>query len=393
LDLRLTDRQQALQAEARSFAESELKPKAAFWDETETFPAPMVARAAELGYLGLMIPPAHGGQGLGPIEAIVVLEELAKGCANTAEVVFDCILGPIQVIQHFGTDVQRDRYLRRAAKGEILMGIAISERHAGSGATDMLSRAQLDGDSVVLNGRKAYVEDVSHQNAFLIYTKFDDRPGAKSIGGVIVEKGTPGFTVGEARKKMGLRGCAQADLIFEDCRVPSDNVVVKPGEFIKLMAAFNLERCGNAIMAVGIAARALDEAIAYAKERRQFGRQLCEFQGLQWNVARMATDVDAARLLVYRAVTNAARGFPSMVESSMAKAYSNEMAIRVTNGAQQIFGGLGYLRECPLERMVRDARAWAIAGGTVEIQLNNIASGLFGRRFSQRPPATAHGGG
>ena len=150
------------------------------------------------------------------------------------------------------------------------------------------------------------------------------------------------------------------------------------------MEAFNLERCGNAIMAVGIAAGALEEAIAYAKGRKQFGRLLCDFQGLQWKFAKMAMEVDAARLLVYRAVSNAAHGFPSMLESSMAKAYSNEMAVRVTNEALQIFGGLGYLRECPLERMVRDARAWGIAGGTVEMQLNNIASGLFGRRFNQR---------
>jgi alkylation response protein AidB-like acyl-CoA dehydrogenase len=385
VDFRPTEQQDAWRSKVRDFAQKELKPKAAHWDETETFPASTIARAAELGYLGITVPKKYGGLELGPIEAIIAIEEMAKACANTAEVVFDCNIGPIQVIQHFGTDEQRERYLRRAAKGEILMGIAISERHAGSGATDMHSRAKSDGDSVVLNGRKAYVEDVSTQNAFLVYIKFDDRPGAKSIGGVIVEKGTPGFSVGTPRKKMGLRGCAQADLIFENCRVPKENVVIHPGDFTKLMEAFNLERCGNAIMAVGIASAALEEAIAYAKQRTQFGRLLCEFQGLQWKFAKMAMDVDAARLLVYRAVSSAAHGFPSMLESSMAKAYSNEMAIRVTNDALQVFGGLGYLRECPLERMVRDARAWAIAGGTVEVQLNNIASALFGRRFNQRP--------
>lgn len=390
MDFRLTPEQEKLRDKTREFAQNELKPMAAHWDETETFPASMVDRAAELGYLGLLIPKKYGGQELGPIEAIIVIEEMAKACANTAEVLFDCIIGPIQVIQHFGTDEQRERYLRRAATGEILMGIAISEPHAGSGATDMLSRAKVDGDSVVLNGRKAYVEDVSTQNAFLVYMKFDDRPGAKSIGGVLVEKGTPGFTVGTPRKKMGLRGCAQADLIFENCRVPKENVVIQPGNFVKLMEAFNLERCGNATMAVGIAAGALDEAIAYAKKRTQFGRLLCEFQGMQWKFAKMAMEIDAARLLVYRAVSNGAQGLPSMLEASMAKAYANEMAIRVTNDALQVFGGLGYLRECPLERMVRDARAWAIAGGTVELQLTNIASGLFGRRFNQRPsPAAA----
>jgi butyryl-CoA dehydrogenase len=269
------------------------------------------------------------------------------------------------------------------------MGIAISEPHAGSGATDMLSRARIDDDVIVLNGHKAYVEDTATMDSFLVYTKFDDRPGAKNIGGVIVDKGTPGFRLGPPRKKMGLRGCIQADLFFEDCRVPRRNLVVAPGEFGKLMAAFNLERCGNAAMCLGIADAALTEAIAYAKRRTQFGRPLCEFQGLQWKFARLAMQLDAARLLVYRAVANAAQGLPSMLEASMAKAYANEMVVSVTNEALQLFGGLGYLRECPLERMVRDARAWGIAGGTVEIQLNNIASELFGRRFSQRPPQQA----
>lgn len=389
MDFQLTPSQIDLRDRVRKFAEEELKPLASKWDEEERFPQPMVRRAAELGLLGLTIPKVYGGAGLGPVEAIVTIEELAKGCANTAEVVFDALIGPMQVIAHFGTEEQRRAILPRAARGELLIGIGITEAHAGSGATDMLSRARIEGDAVVLNGTKVYVEDVSAMNAFLIYTKFDDQPGAKSIGGVLVEKGTPGFTIGPPRKKMGTRGCIQADLHFKDCRVPRANVIVGPGDFGKLMAAFNLERCGNAAMSVGIAGAALEEAIAYAKRRTQFGRDLCEFQGLQWAFARMAMRVDAARLLLYRAVSNAATGLPSALEASMAKAFANEMAVEVTNGALQMFGGLGYLRECPLERMVRDARAWGIAGGTVEIQLNQIASQLFGRKFSQRRPTIA----
>ncbi|HLI12121.1 MAG TPA: acyl-CoA dehydrogenase family protein [Alphaproteobacteria bacterium] len=389
MNFQFTPSQMALRDKACWFAENELKPMAAKWDEEELFPKPMVARAAELGFLGLTIPKEYGGGGAGPIESILVIEELAKGCANTAEVVFDCIIGPIQVIAHHGTTEQKAAILPKAARGEFLMGIAISESHAGSGATDMLSRARIEGNSIVLNGHKAFVEDTSSMTSFLVYTKFSDAPGAKGIGGVIVEKGRSGFRIGPPRKKMGVRGCIQADLYFEDCRVPAENLVVGPGEFSKLMAAFNLERCGNAAMALGIAGAALAEAIAYAKKRTQFGRPLCEFQGLQWKLARLAMRLDAARLLTYRAVANGAQGFPSMLEASMAKAYANEMAVTVTNEALQIFGGLGYLRECPLERMVRDARAWSIAGGTVEIQLNNIASELFGRRFSQRPPLEA----
>ncbi|MGE0716394.1 MAG: acyl-CoA dehydrogenase family protein [Alphaproteobacteria bacterium] len=389
MDFQLSTAERAARDRAREFAQNELRPRAAEWDEHERFPEPMIRRAAELGFLGLTIPKEYGGGGIGPVEAILTIEELAKGCANVAEIVFDGLIGPIQVITHFGSEAMKRRLLPKAASGELLMGIGISETHAGSGATDMLSRARIEGDEIVLDGHKAYVEDTASMSSFLIYTKFGDAPGAKNIGGVLVEKGTPGFEIGPPRKKMGLRGCIQADLFFKGCRVPRENLIIEPGQFGKLMAAFNLERCGNAAMALGIAGAALDEAIAYAKKRTQFGRPLCEFQGLQWKFSRMAMQLDAARMLTYRAVSNAAGGLPSMIEASMAKAYSNEMAIAVTNDALQMFGGLGYLRECPVERMVRDARAWAIAGGTVEIQLNNIASELFGRRFSQRPPQSA----
>jgi butyryl-CoA dehydrogenase len=389
MDFGLTEAQLALRGRVRAFAEDELRGRAAEWDEYERLPEPMVRRAAELGFLGLTIPVAYGGGGYGGVEAVTVIEEMAKTCASTAEIVFDALIGPIQVIAHFGSEQQKRTLLPAAAKGDLLMGIAITEPHAGSGATDMLSRAEFDGDDIVLNGHKAFVEDVGLMNSFLVYAKFDDRPSSKSIGGVIVEKGCPGFRIGPPRKKLGVRGTMQADLFFENCRVPKENLVVRAGDFGKLMAAFNLERCGNAAMSLGIAGGALDEAVQYARTRTQFGRPLCEFQGLQWKFARMAMELDAARLLVRRAVINAASGFPSMGESSMAKAYANEMAISVTNDALQVFGARGFLRETPVERMYRDARAWAIAGGTVEVQLNNIASELFGRRFSQRPAQAA----
>jgi alkylation response protein AidB-like acyl-CoA dehydrogenase len=389
MDFQFTVAQCELRDQVRRFAENELKPLAAKWDEEERFPEPTVQAAAKQGFLGLTLPKEYGGSGLGPIESIITIEELAKGCANTAEIVFDGLIGPIQVLLHFGSEALKKRILTKAARGEHFMAIGISEPHAGSGATDMHSRGRIEGDNVILNGHKCFVEDVSAMNSCLVYTKFDDKPGAKSIGGVLVERGHKGFTVGPSRKKMGVRGCIQADLFFDNCRVPSENLIVGPGDFGKLMSAFNLERCGNAAMSLGIAGAALEEAIARAKQRTQFGRPLCEFQGLQWKFSRMAMQLDAARLLTYRAVTNAARGFPSMIEASMAKAYANEMAVAVTNDALQVFGGLGYLRECPLERLVRDARAWGIAGGAVEIQLTNIASELFGRRFNQWPTRAA----
>lgn len=385
MDFQFSPAQQELRSLCRRFSVEELKPNAAIWDEEERFPEPMVKKAASLGLLALTLPKQYGGGGLGPVEAIIAIEELAKGCQNTAEIVFDGLIGPIQVLLHFGSERLKREILPKAARGEHFMAIGITEPHAGSGATDMHSRARIEGDTIVLNGHKALVEDTSAMTTCLVYTKFNDRPGAKSIGGVLVERHRDGFTIGPPSKKMGVRGCIQADLFFKECRVPRENLIVAPGDFGKLMSAFNLERCGNAAMSLGAAGAALDEAVAYAKSRKQFGRHLCEFQGLQWKFARMAMRLDAARLLVYRAVTNAAQGFPSMIEASMAKAYANEMAISVTNDALQMLGGIGYLRSSPLERLVRDARAWAIAGGAVEIQLTNIASDLFGQRFNQWP--------
>jgi alkylation response protein AidB-like acyl-CoA dehydrogenase len=389
MDFQFTAEELKIRDRARKFAETELKPNAAKWDEEERDPGPMLRRAAEEGFVGLTLPKKYGGGGIGPLAAILVIEELSACCANTAEVVFDAMLGPSKVIEHFGTEKMRRELLPKAARGDYYVAIAISEPHAGSAATDMLSRARIEGDVVVLNGRKCYVEDIASMSSALVYIKFDDRPSSKSIGGVLVDKGTPGFTVGKPYKKMGVRGCIQADMIFDNCKVPKENIVVGPGDFGKLMSAFNLERCGNAAMSLGLAGGALREAISYAKSREQFGRPICEFQGLQWKIARMAMEYEAARLMVYRAVANASSGFPSVIETSMAKVYANEMAISVTTEALQIFGAQGYLRDRPLERMVRDARAWSIAGGTVEVQLTNIASELFGRRFSQRVPAAA----
>lgn len=386
MDFQLSPSQRALKERVRAFAERELAPFAAKWDEEELSPEPTVKKAAAEGLMALTVPKEYGGDGLGAIEAVTTIEELSRVCANTAEIVFDSLIGPVQVITAFGTEAQKQQFLPAVAKGELMIGIAISEEHAGSGASDMYTRARIEGDEIVIDGVKTWVEDTHLMDWYFVYAKFNDEVGSKSIGGVLVHKSDPGFELGPPRKKMGLRGCQQADITFAGCRVPKDRMIVGPGEFKKLMAAFNLERCGNSAMAVGIAQGALDAAIAFAKERTQFGKPLCEFQGLQWKIARMAMKVDVSRLLIHRAIANAESGFPSMLEASMAKVNSNEMTIEVTNDALQIFGARGYLREWPLERMVRDARAWAIAGGTVEIQLNGMASQIFDRRFSQRPP-------
>jgi len=213
-----------------------------------------------------------------------------------------------------------------------------------------------------------------------------EQKGHKGIGGIIIEKGTPGFTFGKPEHKMGLRSLPHASMYFDNCKVPKENLVISEGSFAKMMTAFGVERCGNAMMALGIAQGAYELALEYVKVRKQFGRELCEFQGIQWMLAEMAVKLDAARLLIYRATTNAASGFPSILESAMAKMYANEIAKEVCDNALQLHGGYGYSREYPLERMYRDARGWSIAGGTVQILRNTIAQLILMRKFSQRKP-------
>lgn len=369
---------------AHDLAEEKFKPRAKEWDEREEYPREHVKILAEHGLLGITVDEEYGGSGLGALEGILVIEEIARVCPATAFIVFESSVGPVRVITNFGTEEQKRQVLSKVCAGDVSISVAISEPEAGTGMTDMTSSARLEGDHYVLNGRKCFISGAGESELYLVYARMSEKRGAKGIGGILVEKGTPGFSFGKLEKKLGLRGHPQADLIFEDCLVPRENLVVKEGEFPRLMQAFNVERCGNATMALGIAQGAFEEALRYSQERKQFGREICEFQGIQWMLADMAIKVDAARLLIYRAVTNAGKGFPSALEASMAKTYSNEMAIEVTNQALQIFGGYGYTSDFPLERMFRDARAWAIAGGTVQIQRVIIASQLLNRHFDQR---------
>ena len=241
-----------------------------------------------------------------------------------------------------------------------------------------------DGDSYLLNGRKTFISGGGHATHYLVYCRFDGIPGSKGVGAVIVEKGMPGFTFGEQEQFMGLRGMPSCDLIFDDVRVPKGNVVIPAGEFRRLMTTFDLERCGNAANCLGIAGGALEEARTYAMNRKAFGRPICEFQDVQFMIVDMAMRLDAARLLVYRAATGAGAGFPSVYEAVMGKCFANEMAAEVTSMAMQVFGGYGYSKQFPVERMHRDALAWRVAGGTVQMLRITMAGMLFGRRFNQR---------
>ena len=382
----LTPEQQELRQLAAKVAREVYAPKAAEWDANRTtLPEDEVRRLADLGFLGLALPEEYGGQGGTLLDAMIVIEELAKECRPAAFQVFESNTGPIRVLEYFGTEEQKREYIPRSTSGEITMGVAISEPEAGSAATDMKTKARRDGDEFVINGSKRWITGGGHASHYLLYCRLNDEPGAKGIGGIIVPKETPGLSFGAREKLMGFRGIPSADLYFDDARVPAENLVVEAGGFKQLFGVFSIERMGNSTMSLAIGQASLDRAKAYVETREQFGRPLIEFQNTQMVIADMAMQVEASRLLLYRAAYNAGRDLPVPYEVSLAKCFANEMGKRVSDLAMQLHGGNGYTEEYGIERLHRDAHGWAIAGGTPAIQRVRIASELFGRQFNQRP--------
>lgn len=383
----LTPEQQQLRALAAELAREVYAPMAAELDaERRPLPDAEVKRLADLGFLGLAIPERYGGQGGTLMDALIVIEELAKECRPAAFEVFEHNTGPIRVLEFFGTEEAKQTYLRASAAGELTMAVGISEPDAGSAATDMKTKALLDGDEYVINGNKRWISGAGHASHYLLYCRLSDEPGAKGIGALIVDKNMPGVSFGAQERLMGFRGIPSADIYFDDVRVPAENLVVGPGGFKKLFGVFSIERLGNSTMSLAIGQASLDRAKAYVEHRHQFGRALVEFQHTQMVIADMAMQVEAARLLIYRAAINAGTGLPVPYEVSLAKCFANEMAKRVSDLAMQLHGGNGYTEEYGIERLHRDAHGWAIAGGTPAIQRVRIASELFGRGFDQRPP-------
>ncbi|MFO7964132.1 MAG: acyl-CoA dehydrogenase family protein [Desulfobacterales bacterium] len=360
------------------------KELAARIEETGEFPVHLIETYSDLGLLGMTLSAEYGGQNENSLSAILAIEELAKYSPIIAAPVFESNVGPVRTIDMFGTEEQKKRIIPKVVSGEYSVSVSMTEPEAGSDLTSLATHAEDKGDHLILNGQKVFTTGGGHASHYLVYTRFGDVPGAKGIGAVIVEKGMPGLTFGKQESFMGLRGMPSSDLYFNDARIPKENVVLQRGDFSKLMLTFDIERCGNAAMCLGIAGGAFDEAKAYAAKREAFGRPICEFQAVQFMIAEMATKLDAARLLVYRAASGAGKGLPSIYEASMGKCYANEMAREVTDTAMQIFGGYGYSKEFPLERMVRDSRAWGLAGGTIQMLKVTLAGMIFGRRFNQR---------
>jgi alkylation response protein AidB-like acyl-CoA dehydrogenase len=385
MDFSFSDEQQMLIETLRTMGKREnFKELAAHVDTTGEFPHHLTKKYAEMGLLGMTLSLEYGGGGRPAIEAIIAIEELAKFSPMIAAPVFESNVGPVRVIDIFGTEEQKQSIIPEVCKGEGSVSVSMTEPEAGSDLTSLSTTAIESGDKYILNGRKSFITGGGYASHYLVYSRFDNIPGYKGIGGLIVEKDMAGFSFGKQEEYMGLRGMPSCDLIFEDVEVPKKNVVVKPGDFRNLMMTFDIERCGNAAMCLGVAGGAIEEAKAYTQQREAFGRPICEFQAVQFPIVDMAMKLDAARLLVYRAATGAGQGLPSIYESAMAKCYANEMVVDVTNAAMEVYGGYGYSKEFPAERMLRDGRAWRVAGGTINMLKITMASLIFGRRFDQR---------
>ena len=385
MDFSLSAEQQMLQETARRFAQTEL-PAHATDIENNNAPPNLVLRKrfAEMGFMGINLPSAYGGAGLGHFEAVLILEELAKISVAVAFPVFEASFGPALAIAHFAPKALQQRILPQVCSGEMVVAISMSEPNAGTALTDLKTRGKLSGDKIILNGSKRWCSGGGHADAYVVYCRLSNDPGAKGIGAVLVEKGTQGFTFGAPESHMGWRGIASADMFFDNVEVPVENIIVPAGGFKKLMEAFDLERCGNTTMSLACGQSAFDYALDYVQEREQFGKSIIEFQAVQLQIAQMKMKLDAARLLLYRAVNNAEQSLPSIADSSIAKCYANEIAREVAGAAVQLMGGYGYSKSYPMEQKMRDAWGWGIAGGSIDIQKVNIAAALAGKRFNQR---------
>jgi len=385
VDFALSDDQRSLQETARRFAREQLPAVARrLEDEDEPLGRDWRRRYAEMGFLGINVDPRYGGLGLGSLEALLVLEEFAKVSSAVAFPIFESCVGPVRAIERFAGENLKQRVVPAVCRGEIVVAVAMSEAGAGTALTDLATRGEIRGDEIVLNGSKRWCSGGGHADGYVVYCRLSDAPGARGIGAVYVERDTPGVTFGSREALMGFRGIPSADIHLDEARVPVENLIVPAGGFGRLMEAFDLERCGNAVMALAQAAGALDDAIDYVQERRQFGKPIVEFQAVQLALADMAMRVDASRLLIHRAAWAAGNGLPGVYDSSVAKCFANEIAREVTGRALQLLGGYGYSRAYPMERRLRDAWGWGIAGGTIDIQKINIAAALVGRRFDQR---------
>lgn len=392
MDFTLNDEQRRIVATIDEVGKKEFAPKAARWDKNHEYPWENIHLLRELGVLGMTIPEAYGGQGRPLIDAVLAIETAAKYCGVTARAIVETNMGALGCVMAYGTDAQRKLVAHRILKEGDKPAIGMTEPEAGTALTDLQATAEKQGDRYVVNGTKHWITGGGVSVTNLIFVRFMVDGQDVGIGGILVDKGTPGFTFGRVEDAMGLRGIPETELIFKECTVPAENVVVMGDGnegFKKLMNGYNGQRVGASAVALGLAQGAHDLAVAFMKKRKAFGRPIADFQGLQWMAAEAEIKLNAARLLIYRAACNARQlpnnvRLPLMDEASMAKAYTGHAALEVTSESLQMFGAAGYAESLPLARMFRDVRMFQIGGGTTQAQINMVARALFRKKFEYR---------
>ena len=378
MNFTLTKEQELVRQMVRDFAVNEVKPIAAEIDVTERFPMENVKKMGELGVMGIPFSTEFGGAGGDVLSYIIAVEELSKVCATTGVILSAHTSLCASLINENGTPEQKEKYLRDLCTGNKIGAFGLTEPGAGTDAAGQQTTAVLDGDNYILNGSKIFITNGGVADTFIVFAMTDKSKGTKGISAFIVEKGFQGFSIGKKEDKLGIRASSTTELIFENCIVPKENLIGKEGKgFGIAMKTLDGGRIGIAAQALGIAEGALDEAIKYMKERKQFGRPIAAFQGLQWMVAEMSTKIEAARFLVYKAAWLKENKQPYSIDAARAKLYASEVAMDVTTKAVQLFGGYGYTKEYPIERMMRDAKITEIYEGTSEVQKMVISGSLL----------------
>ncbi len=378
MNFSLTREQELVKQMVREFALNEVKPIAAEIDVTEEFPMENVKKMGKYGVMGIPFSTEFGGAGGDTLSYIIAVEELSKVCGTTGVILSAHTSLGASPIAQFGTPEQKAKYLPDLASGRKIGAFGLTEPNAGTDAAGQQTTAVLDGDHYVLNGSKIFITNGGVADVFIVFAMTDKSKGTRGISAFIVEKNFPGFSIGKVEDKLGIRGSSTTELVFTDCIVPKENLLGKEGKgFGIAMKTLDGGRIGIAAQALGLAEGALEEAVAYMKERKQFGRQISAFQGLQWMVADMDTKIEAARYLVYKAAYNKDKGLPYTVEAARAKLFASEVAMEVTTKAVQLFGGYGYTKDYPVERMMRDAKITEIYEGTSQVQRMVISGSVL----------------
>jgi alkylation response protein AidB-like acyl-CoA dehydrogenase len=380
-----TEEQKLFAESVHKFAVAHLAKDALKRAHEPRFPFDVAKLMSDQGLMGITIAEKDGGVGGTLMDAVIAIEQVALVCPRSADVVQFGNFGPIRTFSEYATPAQKQRWLPAFLSGGAVISLGMSEPNAGSAVTELTTSARQDGNHYVINGSKVFSTFSPDAKVFLVYVRYGR--GLDGIGSVLVERDTPGFTVGKPSSFMS--GEEWSELHFENCRIPAENVLLGPGGFKKQIASFNVERLGNSARSLALGRYAYNTARDYCTTREQFGRPLCEFQGLQWKFADMAIKLESAQLLLYRAAVNADRGLPSAYETAVAKAACNQAGFEVAHEAVQAMGALGYSREALVEYCMRRCRGWMIAGGSIEMLKNRIAEHVFDRRFDQRPPRRA----